>query len=254
MPSPPGPRRRRGRACGRSRRGRRRRASGSPPRPARARRSAFSSAGVPSRTIRPSSMIARRSQSWSASSRYCVVRKTVVPRALMRRTSSQTVSRLAGSRPGGRLVEEQDLGLVDERRREVQAALHPAGVALDAAVGGVLELDEREQLLARARRACARRARTAGPAGRAARARSGAGRGPASCSATPILLARAVGVAGDVDAGDARAAGGDRQQRGEHPHGRRLAGAVGPEEAEDLAGVDVEVDAAHRLDVPSRPL
>ena len=92
-------------------------------------------------------MIARRSQSWSASSRYCVVRKTVVPCPLIRRSSSQTVSRLAGSRPGGRLVEEQHLGLVHERRREVEPALHAAGVALDHAVGGVLELDEREQLL-----------------------------------------------------------------------------------------------------------
>ena len=38
-------------------------------------------------------------QSWSASSRYCVVRKMVVPRALIRRSSSHTVIRLAGSRP-----------------------------------------------------------------------------------------------------------------------------------------------------------
>ena len=44
-------------------------------------------------------MIAIRSQSWSASSRYCVVRKTVVPWPLIRRSSSQTVSRLAGSSP-----------------------------------------------------------------------------------------------------------------------------------------------------------
>jgi hypothetical protein len=44
-------------------------------------------------------MIAMRSQSWSASSRYWVVRNTVVPAALMRRTSSQMVTRLAGSRP-----------------------------------------------------------------------------------------------------------------------------------------------------------
>ena len=44
-------------------------------------------------------MIASRSQSSSASSRYWVVRKMVVPLALMLRTSSQTVSREAGSRP-----------------------------------------------------------------------------------------------------------------------------------------------------------
>ena len=41
--------------------------------------SALSCSGVPSATILPSSMIATRSQSLSASSRYWVVRKTVVP-------------------------------------------------------------------------------------------------------------------------------------------------------------------------------
>jgi SAM-dependent methyltransferase len=52
---------------------------GSSVRPRRCRRSALSSAGVPSATIRPPSMIASRSQSWSASSRHWVVRKIVVP-------------------------------------------------------------------------------------------------------------------------------------------------------------------------------
>ena len=44
-------------------------------------------------------MIASRSQSLSASSRYWVVRNTVVPPSLIRRTSSQIVSREAGSSP-----------------------------------------------------------------------------------------------------------------------------------------------------------
>jgi hypothetical protein len=35
----------------------------------------------------------------------------------------------------------------------------------------------------------------------------------------------------------------------EHLHHRRLAGAVGPEQTEDLAGGDLEVDALHRVDV-----
>ena len=38
------------------------------------------------------------------------------------------------------------------------------------------------------------------------------------------------------------------EQRGEHSQRGRLAGAVGPEEADDLAGPDVEVDAAHGVD------
>ena len=63
------------------------------------------------------------------------------------------------------------------------------------------------------------------------------------------LAAGAVRIAGDVNAGDLRTAGGDRQQRRQHPHGGRLAGAVGAEEAEDLAGVDLQVHAPDGLDL-----
>ena len=61
--------------------------------------SALSDSGVPSATILPLSMIPTLSASWSASSRYWVVRKTVVPSSLSARTSSQIVLRLTGSRP-----------------------------------------------------------------------------------------------------------------------------------------------------------
>jgi hypothetical protein len=40
--------------------------------------------------------------------------------------------------PGGRLVEEEDLGLVDERRRQVQPPLHAAGVALGDTIRRIL--------------------------------------------------------------------------------------------------------------------
>jgi len=62
---------------------------------------------------------------------------------------------------------------------------------------------------------------------------------------------------GDVEASHARAAGGRGQQGGEHEHGRRLAGAVGPQEAVDLARRDVEVDAVdrpHVLELAHEPL
>jgi hypothetical protein len=41
---------------------------------------------------------------------------------------------------------------VDERGGKIEPALHPARVALDAAVGGVLELDQREQVPGACRR------------------------------------------------------------------------------------------------------
>ena len=50
-------------------------------------------------TIRPWSMIATRSQSRSASSIRCVVRKTVLPRSRMPRTRSQIARRACGSSP-----------------------------------------------------------------------------------------------------------------------------------------------------------
>jgi len=35
------------------------------------------------------------------------------------------------------------------------------------------------------------------------------------------------------------------QQPGEHLESRRLAGTIGPEEADDVSGLDVEADAGH---------
>ena len=57
-------------------------------------------------------------------------------------------------------------------------------------------------------------------------------------------------VGRDVGAGDARAPARGRDRGREHADGRRLAGAVGPEQSERLAGRDLEVDALHGLDSP----
>lgn len=60
----------------------------------------LSSSGVPSTTSFPWLMIPILSASWSASSRYCVVRKMVMPRSLLSFwTSSQIDLRLTGSSP-----------------------------------------------------------------------------------------------------------------------------------------------------------
>jgi hypothetical protein len=142
---------------------------------------------------------------------------------------------------------------VDERRREVQPPLHTARVVLDATVGRVLELDEGEQLVRAGRR----------------RVGSDAEQPSLEDQQLPPALPRvqagllqrdadpmphSVRVAGHVDAGDECGARGDREQRREHPHGGRLARAVGSEEAEDLTGLDRQIDAPNRLDRPGPAL
>ena len=58
------------------------------------------SVGVPSAWMSPFEMMPTRSANSSASSRYCVVRKIVVPNSpFSRLTSAHTAERLAGSRP-----------------------------------------------------------------------------------------------------------------------------------------------------------
>ena len=164
---------------------------------------------------------------------------------------SQSPRRLRGSRPGGRLVEEQHRRAGDERGREVEPAAHAAGVGLGRPVAGVLELEALEQL-----------------------SRAGARRPLAQVVEAPdhlevleageVLVDRGV-LAGepdaraqrrrlldDVEARDARAARVGLEQRGEDAHGGRLAGAVGAEQAEDGALARLQVDPVERDDVPVR--
>ena len=63
------------------------------------------------------------------------------------------------------------------------------------------------------------------------------------------LVAQLRRVGDDVEAGDLGAAGVGPQQRREDPHDRRLAGAVGAEQAEHRARRGLEVDAVERADV-----
>ena len=158
--------------------------------------------------------------------------------------------------PARRLVEEHDARPVYERRGEVEAALHPAGVRPDAPVRGVLEVDDGEQLghacldpgARHAVQAALQRQQLA-PGLEVVEARFL----QRDADASPHLGR----VALHVEAVDVGAAGGGAQQRGEHADRRGLAGAVRPEEAEHLPALDGEVDAvdgAHRGVVPHEAL
>ena len=204
--------------------------------------SAFRAAGVSAATIRPAAMIPSRSASWSASSRYCVVRKTVVPSSRRRRTSSHSVRREVGSRPVVGSSRNRTSGswmsaIARSRRRRMPPEYVPTRRS-------AAWLRPTRSMSSAPR---ARTARGAMPCRVACSSISSlpvmSGSSAASCSATPIRRRTSRGLRGDVEAGDAGVAAGRAQQRDEHPHRRRLAGAVGAEESVDLAGRDREVDA-----------
>jgi phytoene dehydrogenase-like protein len=71
------------------------------------------------------------------------------------------------------------------------------------------------------------------------------------------VLADARRVPDDVEAGDARGALVRSEQGRQDSNGRRFAGAVGPEEAEDRPRLDAQVNPPKRMYVPvalSEPL
>ena len=99
-----------------------------PPTTTSAPRPVFSSSGVPSAIDPPGLHDVMRSASWSASSRYCVVSRTVVPSADDLTHGAPDLVPAARVEPGGRFVEEQDGRAQDEARRDVEPSPHAARV------------------------------------------------------------------------------------------------------------------------------
>ena len=187
-------------------------------------------------------MIPTRSASWSASSRYWVVRKTVVPSSLS--ADDLLPDRLAADRveAGGRLVEKQHPRLVDERRGEVEAPAHAARVGADAAVGRLGEPDASEQLVAPGLGGAAgERVQGGLETDRLAAGHQRVERRLLERDADRPPHLRRLGD--HVVARDPRRAAGGAQQRGQHPYRRRLAGAVWTQEGVDLTLGNLEVDA-----------
>ena len=147
----------------------------------------------------------------------------------------------------GRLVEEEDVGLGDQRAGDLEPAPLAAAEALDRAVEEAVEAQRRRELADSLRGHGAIDAPEAGvdvevaqPAERAVHHRV--------LEDDAARLARRERFTRDVEARDARASGARHDRRRQHADRRRLAGAVGAEQAEDLARGDGEVDALHGLD------
>ena len=151
--------------------------------------------------------------------------------------------------PGGGLVEKQELRAMDQAQPDVEPPFLAARVRTGLPVGGALELEHVDELggaLLRGGGGHSVQAALEDELGAAGDLAVGAPRlaDVTDPVADPVLLR------GQVAARHARGAAAGRQKGGEHTQRRRLAGAVGAEKAEDLAGAHVEVYADHRLDLP----
>ncbi len=219
--------------------------------------SAFSSDGVPSATIRP------RVDDPDA------VREHVRLLEVLRREEDGDAvlagesrhldpERVAALRiePGRRLVEEEDRRPVQERERQVEAALHPARVRAHLAVRRFGQADALEQLVAAARALVAREAvQRRLQANVVAARQERVQRSLLERRADQLAHLRA--VLDDVEPADDRAAAGGRHQRGQHVDGGRLPGPVRAEEAVDLPVGDLEidpVDGSNGLELADEPL
>src|SRR4051794_11026197 len=141
-----------------------------------------------------------------------------------------------------RLVEDQHARPVDERLRELEPADHAAGVRRHEAIRGLeyagrleREVDALAALRARDVEQPREQHHVLAPGERAV--------GRELLRHVADLPAHGHPLAGDVVAEDVRDAAADRQERRQDADRRRLAGAVGAEQAEHLALPDLEVDA-----------
>ena len=145
---------------------------------------------------------------------------------------------------GRRLVQEQDLGLVDQRPGDGEAALHAARQRLDLVIGPLGQLHEVQQ----PRRALG----DDGPRQAEVPAVDQEVLPDGQLHVQGVLLRhdaepgpdrRAVGHR--VHAQDRQLAPARRRDAADHPHGRGLAGAVRAEEAERLTPPELEIDPVH---------
>ena len=145
-----------------------------------------------------------------------------------------------------RLVEEQHARLDRERARERDALLHAAGELMRIAVARVPEADELEQLARRAsRRSALSRPRIFKPYSTFCRAVMF---GKSEYAWKTMPMSRLFGGdARDVLAVDDDPARVGAVEAGDEPQRRRLAAARRPEQREELALAELDLDAVERL-------
>ena len=150
--------------------------------------------------------------------------------------------------PHGGLVEEEHARRVQQAARDLQAALHPAGEGVDEALAPLPQPHHREHLLHALARQRARHAVELGVEAQVLLGAQVAIQGGVLEHEADVA-AHVVALALHVVPGHAGRAAGQPRERAEHADRGRLARAVRPQEAEDLARGHLEIDAAHGLDL-----
>jgi hypothetical protein len=154
-----------------------------------------------------------------------------------------------GIEAGRRLVEEEDLRPMDDPEADVEPAAHAARVRAGRSVRGRLEVEGREDL-GRAGFGVGR-VHAVEPALDDELATAGLGRvGRAALRDVADALPDEARLAPQVGAGDGCLARGRLDERREHPERGGLARPVWPQEAENLPGADMQIDARDGLDGP----
>ena len=205
----------------------------------------LSESAVPRAMILPRSTTAMLWASSSASSRYWVVSRIVVPSWDALPDDLPHAEATARIEAGRRLVEEDQPGPADQRARQVEPPPHAARVRLDRAVGRIGQRELLEQVVGAALRLGLRELIQ-----------------PAEqhqvLAAGQVLVDRRVlprepdhrsqflRFPDDVVAGDRRSTRIGPEQGRQDPHRRRLARPVGAEQPEDGALRHGEVEAVER--------
>jgi hypothetical protein len=153
----------------------------------------------------------------------------------------------------GRLVQEQHLRVAHEPAGEVHPLALPGRQPVDARAGELLEVGDVDQSLDSLARLAGPHAVELGEHPQALADREDAV-AAALAAGDQIDAAADLGrLRDDVVARDSRLAPRREQQRGEDLDARRLAGAVGAQQAEDLTPLDPEVDTGERHDLAAAP-
>lgn len=147
----------------------------------------------------------------------------------------------------GRLVEEEDIGLVQQTAGDVQTLPHPARVALDTFPLPVGQADQVEEFGDPALLLAWFDPVQLGEVAQVVEGGEPVVQAPVAAEDVTDPAAYGHGVGRHVMAEDTSRAGGGQQQGVEHLDGRGLARTVGAEQSEQLAARHLETDAAHGL-------